>query len=608
VVCTLRARGKVNVASTVKWVVDDGTAVKKGEKLIVLDDSALQEELKLRALDLEQAAAAHAKALEGLKFVRTDNEIDIRLAEITLRLAELRLKRDKGEDRDLKEELQLKVERARLGLKRVKARAHARAAAAQAGVHVQAAQVALERDRKNDVEAELRKCVLRASQDGVVNYYVPEGARGGSGSPRPIVAQGEPVREGQKLFQIPDLSHMQVNVRVHEALVSHLRGVNPDDKGSWQRALIRVDAYPNRLLTGHVKTVDTVASQQDWFASDVKVYKTVVAIDTPMDGLKPGMSADVHILARLTPGPVLQVPLQSVVTVGKKRLCLVVADREIQEREVVTGLSNELAVEIRSGLKEGDRVILSPRVLARRLALWLDLTGKRSAGQGRARGPAGIVVRSVRPAGDSARRAWVETYGLTHTDCERIAALPAVRQAVPVRSFPHEARRLSRVSIANVVATTPEYAEVKGLWPAEGRFLTEADGRHLRNVVVLGATVADQLFGGEEPVGATIVLGQSVYTVVGVLLDENEARGGLAAWDTNRGIFLPLRTCQARFGERIRIIRGATRRAEAVALHAILVTVRAPGDVPAAVEDIREILEQTHTQQDWSAAPGPLGL
>src|SRR5262249_46622413 len=159
----------------------------------------------------------------------------------------------------------------------VKAQAGVKEAAAQTVVHTQAAQLAREKARKNEVEADLRKCVLRAPQDGVVTYYVPEGVRGGV-SQQSIVAQGERVREGQKLLQIPDLSHMQVKVRVHEALVAHLRGEDPDGKGSWQRALIRVDAFPNRILTGHVKTVDTVASQQDWFASDVKLYKTVIAI------------------------------------------------------------------------------------------------------------------------------------------------------------------------------------------------------------------------------------------------------------------------------------------------------------------------------------------
>ncbi len=116
------------------------------------------------------------------------------------------------------------------------------------------------------------------------------------------MAQGEPVREGQKMMQIPDLSQMLVNVRVHEAMVSTCTTKRmPTDKSTWQTAQIRVDAFPSRILHGHIKTVDTVASQQDWFASDVKVYKTMVSIDEPMEGLKPGMSAEVTIYRRRKP-------------------------------------------------------------------------------------------------------------------------------------------------------------------------------------------------------------------------------------------------------------------------------------------------------------------
>src|SRR5205823_4980003 len=49
-----------------------------------------------------------------------------------------------------------------------------------------------------------------------------------------------------------------------------------------QSASIRVDAFPDRLLRGHVKSVATVAAQADWMSSDVKVYTTVVSIDEPV--------------------------------------------------------------------------------------------------------------------------------------------------------------------------------------------------------------------------------------------------------------------------------------------------------------------------------------
>src|SRR5205823_10586797 len=75
-----------------------------------------------------------------------------------------------------------------------------------------------------DIEQEIRKCTIYAPQGGLVVYYVPEQARWGTGQQQSIVAQGESVREGQKLMRIPDLSRMLVNTRVHEALVSRIKG------------------------------------------------------------------------------------------------------------------------------------------------------------------------------------------------------------------------------------------------------------------------------------------------------------------------------------------------------------------------------------------------
>ncbi len=601
VVCTLKAPTKGGIASTVRWVIDDGSSVKKGDKVVELDSSGLQEQLKEQARKLEQAIAAHAKAREALQLIQSENEIDVRLAEIALRLAELRLKRDKGADRDLKEERLLLVEQARLGLDRVKARGRPKEVEARAEVQAKAAVVEQEKARKKDVEADLARCVLTAPQDGIVVYYIPEGVRGGTGSPRAIVAQGEPVREGQKLLQIPDLSQMQVVTRVHEALVSHLHAADPLAPARWQRAEIRVDAFPTRVLKGHVKTVDPIASQKDWFAADVKVYRTIVALDEGMDGLKPGMSVEVRITAGRTAGPVLQVPVQSLVAVGGKRFCFVVTDKEVQEREVVTGLTTDSAVEIRSGLKEGERVLLSPRAVARRLARWLD-EGKQSGarkGESRRPAPAPLLVRSVKPADEGERRSWVKAYGLTHEDRERIASLPGVARAVPVRSFPCEAHRLHRVCTAQVVATTPAYADLNRLELAEGRFLNEEDDVHFRNVAVLGSGVAEQLFPGGEAIGATIVLSKSVYLVVGILGEVREAADPRAMPEADRGIYLPLRACRARFGERVLVRKGARRTAEAVPLHAILVTRCGAGDMEGTAAEIRELLEQSHPRHDW---------
>jgi multidrug resistance efflux pump len=596
VLCRLKARDKGSpVASTIKWVIDNGTPVKKGDKVLELDDSFLQQELRQRKSEVDKAVAAEAKARKSLKLVHRENEIHLRLAEIAVQRAEAKLKKD-GSNPDIKQELELQVELARIGLERAKFLGGPKNAEVQLQVHTLATDAAQANARWHEIEADIGNCVLRASHDGVAIYYVPEQARFGTSTPA-IVAQGEPVREGQKLLQIPDLSHMQLVVRVHEALVAHLRNEDPKNKGNWQKAQIRVDAYPSRIFTGHVRTVDTVASDLDFFAADVKVYKTIVAIDSPVEGLKPGMSAEVTITARQTAGPVLQVPVQAVVAIGRRQLCFVLDAKGIQEREVITGLSSDKAVEIKAGLQEDDQVLLAPRALAWRIAPALNKAARPPAQLLRP-GPTTMLVRSVKPADDgAARRTWVATYGLTKQDRRRIAALPDVVATVPVRGIPQSVSRLNRAHLAEVVATTPEYAAVNGLTLVEGRFLCDQDDLNRRNVAVLGAAIVEQLFPGDDPLGQTVVLNKSLYVVVGVV-------GAPAA--ANDSIFLPLSTCNARFGARAIIRRAGRRSAEQVALSAILVTVRDPAATRATVEAIRDILEQAHSKQDW-AVEGPSG-
>jgi HlyD family secretion protein len=243
----------------------------------------------------------------------------------------------------------------------------------------------------------------------VVVYFVPEQSRFGTGSRQSIIAQGEPVSEGQKLMRIPDLTKMQVSTRVHEAMVSRIRGddrrttglhesvraglmlnfsplngllTQQEDLLERQReqyrsqeyydfargmpASIRVDAFPEKVFKGHVKTVATVASASDWMASDVKVYATIVGIDDPLPGMKPGMSAEVTIHVNSTLEDVLAIPVQAVIggaESGRTRKVFVMTAGGPEEREIQIGLSNEKMAEVRTGLQAGDQVVVNPKAL-----------------------------------------------------------------------------------------------------------------------------------------------------------------------------------------------------------------------------------------------------
>ncbi len=441
IICTVRSGTKGStIATSIKWIIDPGVEVKKGDKLIDLDSSGFVEQLKDQNIKVDTAKANWVTANEQFRIQESQNESDIEAAKNALDLAKIDLEKyvkgdfvqsvkdvegrietarsdlenwkdraawsarmfkkglmskvqaDADESRvdgsriavekveeerrvlvdymkkRTEQDLTAKLAEANRALDRVRSQARAKLAQADADRLAKDSVYKQEMSRKQEVEGEIAKCIVLAPQDGLVVYYVPEQVRGGGGSQQSIVAQGEPVREGQKMMQIPDLSHMLVNVRVHEAMVSSLHNEeDSSDKGTWQTAQIRVDAFPSHILHGHIKTVDTVASQQDFFAADVKVYKTMVYIDEPMEGLKPGMSAEVTITAEQSPTEVLVVPVQSVigsVSMGANAECYVVGpDGQPELRVIEVGMVNQRLVEVKSNLKVGEKVVLNPERL-----------------------------------------------------------------------------------------------------------------------------------------------------------------------------------------------------------------------------------------------------
>lgn len=319
---------------------------------------------------------------------------------------ELRVLQDFMKNRTVKD-LTNKLEEAKRALDRQITQARAKTIQAESERMTKTSIYEQEEDKFLDIEEQINNCRLHSPQDGLVVYYVSEQSRFGSGSSQSIVAVGEPVKEGQKLMRIPDLRHMLVNTKVHEAMISRVHGEQwkqtgfsdvlratlmfdsnplsrlvaqhtvPDMKErlhdfdykkieNGQTASVRIDAVPDRILPGHVKSVATVASQQDWMSADVKVYQTLVAIDESLDGLKPGMSAEVTIQVDGAAEEVLALPLQAIVggaELGSKRKCWIRTPNGPQEREITVGLWNEKMAEIRGGLEEGDEVVVNPKVL-----------------------------------------------------------------------------------------------------------------------------------------------------------------------------------------------------------------------------------------------------
>ncbi len=77
-----------------------------------------------------------------------------------------------------------------------------------------------------------------------------------------------------------------------------------------------------------------------------------------------------------------------------------------------------------------------------------------------------------------------------------------------------------------VQGVSSSYLEIRD-WPLEkGAFFTERDIRTRRKAVVLGKTVADELFGEQDPLGAEIRIRSIPFTIIGVLSEKGQSMMG----------------------------------------------------------------------------------
>jgi multidrug efflux pump subunit AcrA (membrane-fusion protein) len=146
---------------------------------------------------------------------------------------------------------------------------------------------------------------------------------------------------------MPDLSRMQVKVGIHESVIDRIK------PGLSARVTL-----PDKTLTGTVSEVASVTRPAGWWTGNEVKYETIVELPS-VEGLKPGMSAEVEVLiARYE--DVLMIPVAAVVETDEGSLCWVKTAKGARRRPLKLGDTNDVFTVVETGLKEGDEVVLNP--------------------------------------------------------------------------------------------------------------------------------------------------------------------------------------------------------------------------------------------------------
>ena len=156
------------------------------------------------------------------------------------------------------------------------------------------------------------------------------------------VVQGMKLDAGAMPYEIVDLSDVWVLADVYENELRHVRVGMP--------ARLSLKAYPNRVFEGRVSFIDPLLDPT------TRTVKVRLAFPNPNGELKPEMFGEVTLLGQSREG--LRIPSDAVIDSGTRSVVFVaLGEGKFQPREVALGDSDGIAVEVVSGLAEGERVV-----------------------------------------------------------------------------------------------------------------------------------------------------------------------------------------------------------------------------------------------------------
>jgi len=316
---TARRRATVSSKITGKVVevnVEEGMAVREGQVLARLDDSAYRAAMGLAEAQVEAARRA----------VR-ENEVRLAEAQLTLkRLSDL-----------LKDGIvtQADADGARANVDSIQAR-----------IVLVDQQVAVAEQQVKLQQTDLDNTVIRAPFSGVA---ISKDAQPGE-MVSPVSAGGGFTRTG--ICTIVDMRSLEIEVDVNE---SYINRVQPD-----QDVTAVLDAYPDWPIPARVITTIPAADRQK---ATVLVRIGFRALDPrilPDMGVKVTFLRPASDAAAVNTQAVTLVPRTAVRTTGDTAHVFVVRGDVVERRAIRVGGTDGDRLEVQAGLQAGDRVVLSP--------------------------------------------------------------------------------------------------------------------------------------------------------------------------------------------------------------------------------------------------------
>ncbi len=161
-----------------------------------------------------------------------------------------------------------------------------------------------------------------------------------------IINNGDYVSPGMSLARFQDLEQLRLKLPINELDLPKIRLNDPVN--------IVFDAYPEKIYHGIITWISESSVIDN---ENVQTFPVKVKFDNPKHLIKPGMSGDAQITVSERKG-VISIPINSIHKQDSKIMVNILENNKPKEVEIKPGFSTLEYLEVRSGLKPGDQLII----------------------------------------------------------------------------------------------------------------------------------------------------------------------------------------------------------------------------------------------------------
>lgn len=313
--------GPVHEGRVVRLYAGQGSVVRRGQKLADLESP-----------DIDEAEADYLKALAEYENARRTSEAEIKLAQSTYDRTKMLYEKTITAGKNL--------QTAERDLDVAKASATSSVASTKAALAAARRHLLILGLKPSDIDA------LTTKTDFTAVFSLTSPIDGTVVERNATI--GATVGTDASLFKIINLASVWIDASVFEKDLERIR--------LGQEVKVTVPAFPETTFSGRVILVSSVVDPE------TRTIKVRTEVPNPNGRLKPDMFANVQIIIDVNHSAI-SVPQSAVLDDGGQKVVFVASPNGSEKRVVSVGIQSDDRIEIRDGLKAGDKVVVKGNYL-----------------------------------------------------------------------------------------------------------------------------------------------------------------------------------------------------------------------------------------------------